>query len=99
MAQAILSAFGYTVIAVRSGKAALEEFEAVGGKVDMVLTDLVMPGMGGRELADELTRRKPGLKLVTMSGFIRGGTNTDDAFLQKPFTAQDLLRRVRTGLA
>lgn len=99
MAQAILSAFGYTVIAVRSGKAALEEFEAVGGKVDMVLTDLVMPGMGGRELADELSRRRPGLPIVTMSGFIRGGTNTDEAFLQKPFTAQDLLRRVRTGLA
>jgi FixJ family two-component response regulator len=70
------------------------------GQIDLVLTDVVMPEMGGRELAEWLAGARPGTRVVFMSGYtggvrVRGGA----AFVQKPFAAQDVVEVVRTVLA
>ena len=73
------------------------------GRIDLLLTDVVMPGMGGQELSARLLRTRPSLKVVFMSGY----TDTDDAFmnsgalgnyLQKPFTPGTLSAKVRSSL-
>ena len=78
--------------------------ESHGAAIDMVLTDVVMPGIGGPELAQRLVLLRPEMRVLCMSGY------TDDvalrhrlvesgvAFIQKPFTPDTLARRVRTGL-
>jgi two-component system cell cycle sensor histidine kinase/response regulator CckA len=75
--------------------------------VDLLLTDLVMPGMGGKELARRLTGRWPGMAVAFMSGYPDGPTHLDDAthadevagpLLHKPFTVQGLLGHVRRAL-
>lgn len=74
------------------------------GKIDMLLTDVVMPGMSGRDLALRLTRRRPRLRVAYMSGYLEdvmtfqkffdSGTN----FVEKPFYPNDLLKMVRQVL-
>jgi PAS domain S-box-containing protein len=105
LAETVLSARGHRVIAAADGRAGLEAFRsaaAAGTAVDLLVTDVVMPGMGGRELAEELRDRRPGLKLLFMSGYtddavLRHGIRHDRvAFLPKPFTA-DAVSRVLSG--
>jgi len=69
-------------------------------KVDMVVTDLVMPGMGGRELVERIRQLAPSVKILCTSGYVmpadkKGGT----AYLQKPFTSDDLLAKVKRVLS
>ena len=92
-----LQAQGYEVIGAREGEEALEELEEIGGAVNLVLTDIVMPGMAGRALAAELSRRYRDIPIVWMSGHTRetelqkGEIGQDEPFLQKPITADVLL--------
>ena len=95
-----LQAEGYEVLGAREGNEALGELEEVGGAVNLVLTDIVMPGMGGRQLVAELSRRYRRIPIVWMSGHAReselqrGELSRDEPFLQKPVSADNLLETV-----
>ncbi len=99
-----LEAAGYTVLAAAAGPDALRLVERYGGPIHLLLTDVVMPGMSGRELAQQLGQRRPGLRVLYMSGYPgdamvhRGALEPGTAFLQKPFLPEDLTRKVREVL-
>jgi len=104
LAQSNLEAAGFRVLSAHSGEEALEIATRHGSTFDLLLTDVVMPGMNGRVLAEKLSPRHPGMKVLYMSGytdsFIAGhgvlepGTN----LLHKPFTEDVLIRKVREVL-
>ncbi len=99
MGRTILSAFGYQVLGASNGPKALEILSTAQSSVDLVITDLVMPQMSGRELIDQIHILFPGLPIICTSGYIRASGKENMAnFLQKPFTSQDLLRRVKEVL-
>jgi CheY-like chemotaxis protein len=97
----VLEEKGYTVLAAASGGEALRLAMARPGGVDLLVTDIVMPGMTGRQLRDRLVQEQPGLPTVFMSGFTDraqagdGEWPADAVFLQKPFALDTLARRVR----
>jgi CheY-like chemotaxis protein len=99
-----LRARGYTVLEAQDGNVALQICERHAGPIDLMVTDVVMPEMGGRELADRLTLVKPGLKILYMSGYTdkavvhHGVLDPGTIFLQKPFGPGVLLRKVRKVL-
>ena len=105
MAQEILRLNGYHVLDASNGKEAIRLTEAYSGVIDMMVTDVVMPQGGGRELAEELSLTRPEMRVLFMSG------NTDDAvvhhgvlgartaFLEKPFTPDALALKVREVLS
>jgi two-component system, cell cycle sensor histidine kinase and response regulator CckA len=97
-AQALMRA-GYRVYEARNGQEAMKVFDQHGEKIDLLLTDLRMPYMGGAELAQQLRARRKTLKLICVSGY-PGGTEDDTAadFLAKPFSRDDLLAKVREVL-
>lgn len=100
----ILKEAGYDVL-VASNPLAAVDMVAKAGRIDLLLTDVIMPGLSGRELAHRLQLLRPGLKTVFMSGYTseiiaRQGVLEDGVtFLQKPFGAEDLLPLVRDVLA
>jgi two-component system, cell cycle sensor histidine kinase and response regulator CckA len=99
---AVLKSNGYDVLEANNGTAALAVYEKNGHKIDMVLTDVVMPQMNGFELGKQLSERAPALKILYMSGY-RDNTSAPTgqpprAFLHKPFTPQILLRKIREVL-
>ena len=97
----VLERYGYTVIEAASGREAAQLAGRRPGSIDLLVTDVVMPELSGRDLARELRASRPQLKVLYMSGY------TDDAvlrqgmlepgaeFLQKPFRPDDLARRIR----
>jgi two-component system cell cycle sensor histidine kinase/response regulator CckA len=94
---------GYSVLEARHGRDALIRLAEHEGPVDLVITDIVMPEMGGNELARQLATERPGLPVLFMSGYTDGeiaerGLGPDGAFLQKPFTSDVLARKVREVL-
>jgi CheY-like chemotaxis protein len=99
-----LEASGYTVLEASHGTAALERSERHPGRIDLLMTDVVMPGMSGRELAERLRASRPEIRILYMSGYtddavvLHGVLAEDMAFLQKPFTAAELAGRVREVL-
>jgi len=96
MGQMVLSSYGYTVLTANSGQKALELFTRTTKKIDLVITDLVMPNMSGRELSDHLLRSWPETRIIWSSGYIRStNAQEQERYLQKPFSAQDLLRKVK----
>jgi len=100
MAEAILSDFGYKVLTANSGRKALEILERPNSEVDLVITDLVMPGMGGRELTERIRALGLQMPVVAMSGYVLPEDKSGQSlYLQKPFTTVDLLRRVKAALA
>jgi two-component system cell cycle sensor histidine kinase/response regulator CckA len=100
-ARRLLERHGYTVLEARHGADALRLVEEGGPEVDLVLTDLVMPEMGGRELVERLRARRPNLKVLYMSGYTEKAITPDGVmpprtgFVEKPFTVEQLLRRLR----
>jgi len=100
----ILARYGYTVLETGDGAAAIRMADEHAGPIDLVLTDMVMPTMNGREVAARLRERRPDARVLLMSGYTddeilrRGLHDTSIAFLQKPFTPDDLGRAVRETL-
>jgi DNA-binding NarL/FixJ family response regulator len=92
------------VLEAPDGQTALTMLSAGGPSVDLVLTDVVMPGMSGRALADQLARRCPGLRVLYMSGYTddaivrHGMLEPGLAYLQKPFRPDALVQKVREVL-
>ncbi len=90
--------------AARDGRQALEEVERPGRNIDLIVTDVTMPRMGGAELGSELRSRRPGTRILYLSGYTsnvtlgRGGASDNAEFLSKPFTQSALLERVRRVL-
>jgi signal transduction histidine kinase len=105
LASRVLRARGYTVLEARDGVDAIRASEEHPGTVDMLLTDVVMPRVGGPELAERLKPAYPDLRVIFMSGYtdnkaVRGVMGDDStAFLQKPFTPSDLLEITRRTLS
>jgi CheY-like chemotaxis protein len=99
-----LQASGYKVLEARHGAEALRICESHAPLIDLVLTDAVMPGIGGRELGERITSIRPEVRVLYMSGYtddtiVRHGVLTAEvAFLQKPFTLDALARKVRAVL-
>jgi signal transduction histidine kinase len=99
-----LEAQGYVVLAASDATTALRLVERHGGTIHLLLTDVVMPGMSGRDLADQLAARRPGTRVLYMSGYPgdavvqHGELPVGSAFLQKPFSPDSLARKVRDVL-
>ncbi len=99
-----LSAIGYTVLSVANGKEALEKVGTSPNMIDLVITDVVMPGMSGPRLAKELASLRPDLKVLFVSGYARetvqqkGVVDLTHNFLQKPFPLRVLAKKVREVL-
>jgi two-component system, cell cycle sensor histidine kinase and response regulator CckA len=99
----ILRGRGYEVIEARSGADALAQLDAIGGRVDLLLTDVRMPGMSGRELALNVQMLHPEIKTLYMSGYAEQALAEDsirglDSWIQKPFSAETLLTLVQRTL-
>jgi nitrogen-specific signal transduction histidine kinase/CheY-like chemotaxis protein len=100
MGHTILSAYGYEVLTAASGQKALDLLSQRAKPVDLVITDLVMPAMSGRELVEHISRQCPGTPFLCMSGYSWPASQREEtAYLQKPFTAQELLLKVKQVLA
>jgi len=95
MGEMVLSSYGYRVLTANNGQKGLELFCKCSKEIDLVITDLVMPQMSGRELMEKLRQHSPDVKIICASGFIRTGADDEETYLQKPFTSQDLLRKVK----
>lgn len=99
-----LRATGYTVLEARDGVEALEVAGRHPGRIHLLVTDVIMPRMGGPELAQQLSSSRPGLKTLFLSGYTthpmlpKGLTADNTNFLQKPFTATVLARKVQALL-
>lgn len=99
MGQMILSGYGYEVLTANSGPKALELLKRRGKPVDLVITDLVMPVMSGRELIEQINLLYPGTPILSTSGYVWPATQREGtSYLQKPFTSQDLLLKVKQVL-
>jgi len=97
----ILKESGYSVITASNGEEALRVTREFEGRIDLMITDVVMPRMSGRELAEHLAVLRPETKVLYMSGYtddaiVRHGVLDDQVyFLQKPFSADLLLMKTR----
>jgi CheY-like chemotaxis protein len=100
----VLEGFGYTVWTACDGTEAITNASESRASIDLLLTDMAMPGINGEELAETLTESHPGLKVLFTSGYPagtvvgRGTAETHAAFIQKPFLAKELARKIRTTL-
>lgn len=104
LARAILSRAGYTVVEAPDAEAAIEVAEQHAGSIQLLLTDIKMPGKGGHALEEQLSQTLPKLKTLFMSGdpsnslIRRGPTVVMAPFVPKPFTPEMLVRAVRAVL-
>jgi two-component system cell cycle sensor histidine kinase/response regulator CckA len=98
-----LQSSGYTVIVAESPEQALRLAESHNGRIEFLLTDIIMPKMNGRELATRLVKMQPAMKVLYVSGYadgiVRDGSHgpleEGLAFLQKPFTRRGLTHKIR----
>jgi CheY-like chemotaxis protein len=95
IAARILSDRGYRVLPAADGLEALRTADAHSGPIALLATDVVMPGLGGRGLAETLRSRRPELAVLFLSGYPEGGVEPGAAFLPKPFTPEQLAATVR----
>jgi PAS domain S-box-containing protein len=103
VAARVLTTRGYAVHQAANGEEALALARKLGGALDLVLTDVVMPDMGGMQLVERLLELRPRLKVVYMSGYAQGdklepAQRIDRSFLQKPFSTESLTLKVREVL-
>ena len=100
----ILERSGYTVLQAASAESAVKACQAYPDTIHLLLTDVVMPGVGGAALAVRLRQERAGLRVLFMSGYTddavgrHGFLDQGAAFIQKPFTAQALAEKVREAL-
>ena len=99
----VLKSRGYSVICASDGNDALRIAGEYNGTIDLLVTDIIMPNLGGQDLASRLSKARPGLKVVFMSGnpdkaFLNGDLNAGAVVLQKPFPLETLLHKVRCVL-
>jgi two-component system, cell cycle sensor histidine kinase and response regulator CckA len=105
LAREYLEMSGYTVLEAENGHTALELAAMHVGPIHLLMTDVVMPGISGRELAERVANIRPGIKILYMSGYTdqavvhHGILQTDAALLQKPFTMATLATKLREILA
>ena len=101
----VLTDYGYVVHTAPDGATALALLEAHVDEISILITDVVMPKMGGRDLANAVLTRRPGLPVLFISGYApdeqlrRSAEDRTVAFLQKPFLPEQLARAVRELLA
>jgi len=104
LARRVLEKHGYKLLLAATGRDGVQLATQHAGPIDLLVTDVVMPEMGGRELAQRLAALQPGLKVLYLSGYtddmiVRHGVlEAGVAFLQKPFTPDTLLRKIREVL-
>lgn len=104
VARRILAGHGYTVLVASDPSLALRTCEAHDGTIDLILTDVVMPGFSGPELVERARAVRPGLRALYMSGYPedflarRHSVHENVEIIGKPFTAESLLRTVRLVL-
>jgi CheY-like chemotaxis protein len=95
----LLESWGYHVLEAHNGGEALEIFERENGEIQLLLTDVTMPGISGPQLAHQMLCRRPELRVVFMSGYPNDElTNRKCAFLPKPFNPASLSKMIRTEL-
>jgi CheY-like chemotaxis protein len=99
----ILETKGYAVCEARNGREGLELCGTHKGPIDLLVSDVAMPELGGRELAEGALRLRPGMRVMFMSGYhedavLKDGVRHGTAFLQKPFTPFALALKVREAL-
>ncbi len=100
----VLAPLGYRVLTTASGDEALKTSDSFPGHVDLLLTDVVMPGMNGRQLAEIMRTRRPGIKVLFMSGYTQDALSTQGilepgvALIHKPLRAGTLARQIRQVL-
>ena len=100
----VLTRYGYSVITAFDGPSAIEASRRYDGKIDLLLTDVVMPKMNGKQLADVIASARPGIRILFMSGYAEpmlgksGMLELGVALLEKPFTGPALLARVGQAL-
>lgn len=100
----ILSRHGHTVLEAEHGADALRLAAGYEGKIDLLITDMYMPGLRGPEILEKLKLTRPGIPVLFMSGYgdedvARSGVEPGSSFLRKPFTVQELSEAVRKALA
>jgi PAS domain S-box-containing protein len=99
---AVLKQFGYAVLQASNGPEALKVSAEYAHPIDLLLTDVIMPKMGGRELAAKITRQRPETRVLFVSGYTEDSLSPEGSldpgleFLPKPYTPRDLAERVRT---
>jgi two-component system cell cycle sensor histidine kinase/response regulator CckA len=104
LAKELLKASGYAVLDADSGREALRIASSFSGPIDLLLTDVIMPGMGGKQLAQQFISLRPATRVLYMSGYSNDGIvqsgilESGALLLEKPFTRQILLRKVRQVL-
>jgi nitrogen-specific signal transduction histidine kinase/ActR/RegA family two-component response regulator len=102
LTRTLLEQSGYTVLEAKGGSQAIEIARQHRGPIHLLLTDMVMPGMVGHEVADEVAPIRPEMRVIYMSGYVgftpRGVLDSDESFLPKPFTQDTLLRKVHEVL-
>ena len=99
MAETILSEYGYCVLTANSGQKALAMLSRDNVQVDLIITDLVMPTMGGREFIERARQLVPGTRIMSTSGYVMpADKQTGTPYLQKPFTSYELLAKVKQVL-
>jgi len=104
LARHVLQTYGYTVLEAARGDEAVQLAETHQGTIHLLVSDVVMPGISGRQLAERIVALKPGIKVLFLSGYgdgavVRHGILASEiAFLQKPFTPIALVRKVRNSL-
>src|SRR6266481_1741394 len=100
----VLERFGYAILEAPNGETALRLAAKHHGPIHLLLTDVIMPGLSGRQLAEQLAQLRPDMKVLYASGYadqaivLHGILDSDIAYLQKPFTPETLARRVRQVL-
>ena len=105
LAKDTLEASGYTVLAVSNGLEAIEISQHYPKAIELLLTDVVMPGLGGREVAERVLKQRPDIRVLFMSGYTddlvltHGVAAGTAAFIEKPFAAPKLLGRIRKVLS